>query len=93
MKRKLEILKSLATRYQTDRDEIMLSLNLMLNQSEYPGNILDKLDSKISKLAKIEEKLQMVNHFLVQIQASNLEQILKENPELNNGNSKQEGEK
>lgn len=78
MQRKLDILKNLATRYQTQRDEVMLSINLILNGSEYPEDVLDKLDSKIKKIVKLEEKIQMVNHFIVQIQTSSLEQILKE---------------
>jgi hypothetical protein len=92
MQRKLEILKRLSIRYQTERDEIMFNINLILNQSEYSGNILDDLDSKIARLVEIEERLQMANHFIVQIQTSNLEQILKENPELDNGNLNKEGE-
>ena len=92
MQRKLEILKRLSIRYQTERDEIMFNINLILNQSEYPGNILDDLDAKIARLVEIEEKIQMANHFIVQIQTSNLEQILKDNPELDNGNLNKEGE-
>lgn len=92
MQRKLEILKRLSIRYQTERDEIMFNINLILNQSEYPGNILDDLDVKLERLVQIEDKLQMANHFIVQIQTSNLEQILKDNPELDNGNLNKEGE-
>lgn len=89
MQRKLDILKALANRYQLQRDECMISINLLLNASEYPEDILDKIDSKVENLSRIEDKIQLINHFIVQMQANNLEKILSDNME----NKSQQSEK